>query len=366
MKFKIVPIATIFDSPSTNSGLKKKDVLLEQKSDDYIPVYSASKDEKYVFGWVHKDSNWKKYKNVLTWVKDGSSSGYVCYRTHFFVPYEKVKLLRLKPEFEKTVNYEYARKVIELKLLSMGYGWGFKCSMERVLETEIQIPINEFEEYDYSIQLELVKKYSLLDNLKRDIFNTFKEFSQLRFNFSSKVLTKPFLITDIFTPVKGNQKYTQDYIRNHIGDFPVYSSQTTDDGIIGYIDTYDYDEQCLTWTTDGIYAGTVFYRIGKFSMSTHCGALLLKKEFISSVDLNYVFLYLNTILKDFAIGEGNKRLTIDIINNVSIELPVNVEGGIDLSGQRIISQKYIKLYDTVKELNKYFKDINESIIEFQP
>ena len=45
--------------------------------------------------------------------------------------------------------------------------------------------------------------------------------------------------------------------------FPVYSSQTQNDGCLGYISTFDYDCSQLTWTTDGANAGTVFLRDGK-------------------------------------------------------------------------------------------------------
>lgn len=98
MKFKIILIKEILFSPPTNSGLKKEHVEQKQLNSNYIPVYSASKDEKHIYGWVRKDSKWKKYENLLTWVKDGSSSGYVFYRKELFVPYEKLKILELKEE----------------------------------------------------------------------------------------------------------------------------------------------------------------------------------------------------------------------------------------------------------------------------
>ena len=50
----------------------------------------------------------------------------------------------------------------------------------------------------------------------------------------------------------------QQYIENHKGPYPVYSSQTTNDGIFGSIDTFDFDGEYITWTTDGAKAGTVF------------------------------------------------------------------------------------------------------------
>lgn len=57
------------------------------------------------------------------------------------------------------------------------------------------------------------------------------------------------------------------------GEYPVYSSQTTNNGCIGYIDTYDFDKEQLTWTTDGANAGTVFLRDGKYNCTNVCGIL---------------------------------------------------------------------------------------------
>jgi type I restriction enzyme S subunit len=57
------------------------------------------------------------------------------------------------------------------------------------------------------------------------------------------------------------------------GKFPVYSSQTKNNGVLGYINTFDFDADLLTWTTDGVNAGTVFRRQGKFNCTNICGSL---------------------------------------------------------------------------------------------
>ena len=58
--------------------------------------------------------------------------------------------------------------------------------------------------------------------------------------------------------------------------YPVYSSQTKDNGLMGYYKDYLY-EDAITWTTDGANAGTVNYRTGKFYCTNVCGVLLSKK-----------------------------------------------------------------------------------------
>ena len=60
--------------------------------------------------------------------------------------------------------------------------------------------------------------------------------------------------------------------------YPVYSSQTKNNGVLGYIDTYDFNRSQLTWTTDGANAGTVFLREGKHNCTNVCGTLMPKND----------------------------------------------------------------------------------------
>ena len=62
-------------------------------------------------------------------------------------------------------------------------------------------------------------------------------------------------------------------IEENIGEYPVYSSQTTNNGELGKINSYDFDGEYVTWTTDGVHTGTCFYRKGKFNTTNVCGML---------------------------------------------------------------------------------------------
>lgn len=73
--------------------------------------------------------------------------------------------------------------------------------------------------------------------------------------------------------------------------YPVYSSQTKNNGVLGYIDTYDYDKSQLTWTTDGANAGTVFLRKGKHNCTNVCGTLMPKTSNENLTFLYYVLAY---------------------------------------------------------------------------
>jgi len=150
-------------------------------------------------------------------------------------------------------------------------------------------------------------------------------------------------IPDLFKLGKGSADYTKKWIKAHAGDYPLYSSQTSNDGIIGMVCQADYDvKQCLTWTTDGVYAGTVFIREGKFSMTSHCGALTLKERLegdYSSYDTNdiclpYVYHVLKNKLRKSALGQKrqNMRVTVDVMKEIEIPVPI-------LGGSRFDKQK---------------------------
>lgn len=113
--------------------------------------------------------------------------------------------------------------------------------------------------------------------------------------------------------------YSKEYLRDNAGEYPVYSSQTANNGELGRINTYDYDGKYLTWTTDGAYAGTVFRREGRFSITNVCGL-------ISNVDktlsIDFLYYWLNKVAKGYVYqGMGNPKLMSNVMETIEIPLP---------------------------------------------
>lgn len=106
-----------------------------------------------------------------------------------------------------------------------------------------------------------------------------------------------------------------DEISKNIGIYPVYSSQTANNGEMGKINTYDFEGEYVTWTTDGANAGTVFFREGKYNCTNVCGTLKNKNEDIDLLFLSYL---LSTIAKSFVSYIGNPKL----MNNVVAKIPI--------------------------------------------
>lgn len=110
-------------------------------------------------------------------------------------------------------------------------------------------------------------------------------------------------------------------IAENQGKFPVYSSQTKNDGILGYIDTYDFQGEYVTWTTDGANAGTVFYREGKFNCTNVCGTIKPKEDIIQ---LKYLPYFLNLATKEYVRQDINPKLMNDVMSSIKICFPINL------------------------------------------
>ena len=106
------------------------------------------------------------------------------------------------------------------------------------------------------------------------------------------------------------------------GQYPVYSSQTEDKGIMGHIDTYDFDGDYITWTTDGAKAGTVFYRTGQFNCTNVCGTLAPRNP---DLDLRFFRHALNVITSRFVRYDINPKLMNNVMAKIRVQVPSETE-----------------------------------------
>ena len=103
------------------------------------------------------------------------------------------------------------------------------------------------------------------------------------------------------------------------GEFPVYSSQTANNGEIGKISSFDFDGEYITWTTDGANAGTVFYRQGKFSITNVCGLVDIQND---KLLIKFVYYYLTITTKKYvSSGMGNPKLMSNVMAKIKVPIP---------------------------------------------
>lgn len=103
---------------------------------------------------------------------------------------------------------------------------------------------------------------------------------------------------------------TEDY------PYPVFSSQTKNNGLAGYYNEYLY-EDAITWTTDGANAGDVNYRDGKFYCTNVCG-VLLNEEGIANPCIAEL---INSVSKKHVSYVGNPKLMNGVMSKIQIPVP---------------------------------------------
>lgn len=128
-------------------------------------------------------------------------------------------------------------------------------------------------------------------------------------------------IEDIFKITRGyvlSKTETKDIsIKDYI--YPVFSSQTLNNGLMGFYNKYLF-ENCITWTTDGANAGTVKFRKGKFYCTNVCGVL------ISDIyNNNCIAEILSLEAPKHVSYVGNPKLMNNIMAKIKIIIPSSLE-----------------------------------------
>ncbi|MDP1563736.1 MAG: restriction endonuclease subunit S [Pirellulaceae bacterium] len=98
--------------------------------------------------------------------------------------------------------------------------------------------------------------------------------------------------------------------------YPVYSSQTKNNGLSGYYSDYLF-EDAITWTTDGANAGDVNYRSGKFYCTNVCGVLLNSKGFANPC----IAALINAVSRKYVSYVGNPKLMNGVMSKIPIPFP---------------------------------------------
>lgn len=103
-------------------------------------------------------------------------------------------------------------------------------------------------------------------------------------------------------------------------NYPVYSSQTKNNGLSGYYSDFLY-EDAITWTTDGANAGDVNYRSGKFYCTNVCGVLINTEGYANPC----VAALINSVSKGYVSYVGNPKLMNGVMAKIAIPLPAVIE-----------------------------------------
>ena len=284
------------------------------------------------------------YENAITWTTDGANAGTVNYRHGKFyctnvcgvlLP-KKVEANQMISEALNNVAKSYVSYVGNPKLMN-----------NVMAEIPILIPNSEKErllisEYFHSIDASITlhqRKCEKLKMFKKSMLEKMfpkngEKVPEVRFEgFTDD--WEQCKVSDIFEITRGYVLAATTTSKNAREEtpYPVYSSQTKDNGLMGYYSDYLY-ENAITWTTDGANAGTVNYRHGKFYCTNVCGVLLPKK-----VEANQMISEaLNNVAKSYVSYVGNPKL----MNNVMAEIPILIPNS---EKERLLISEYFHSID---------------------
>lgn len=346
LKFSSKPIGDLFYFPKTNSKITKS---FCNKHKGNIPVYASSKDEKSVLGFI-KDNlkGVKYYSNCLSWNRNGSV-GYVFLRSHKFATNEDHRAMVLKEEYEKVLNMNYLKFEIEKELFLNGFSYVNKCGVDKIKAIQIKIPINEMGKFSEDEQIYLLNKFEKSAEIKKGLKLIKDNVEQINLKLNETDNFKKIKITDIYNPIKITKKYTKKDIDKNKGDIPVYSSQSSNFGIIGYTNKAIFGD-CSpdnTYITFGDHTRAVFIRDKPFSVSDNIKVLKLKEEYLGSIYEEYIIRRWNSLIPNLGYSRHWK-----IAKNINLEIPLNENKVFDINRQIEISNGLI-----------YIENIKKNIIE---
>ncbi|PQG99786.1 restriction endonuclease subunit S [Enterococcus faecalis] len=141
-------------------------------------------------------------------------------------------------------------------------------------------------------------------------------------------------VGEIFNVTRGNVLSANhvSLLQNEKNPYPVYSSQTKNNGLMGYYDDYLFDT-AITWTTDGANAGTVKFRDGKFYSTNVNGVLLSECGYANQL----IAEILNKVAWKHVSRVGNPKLMNNTMSEILIKIPTHLEE------QKELAEIFLKL-----------------------
>ncbi|MDU7891709.1 MAG: restriction endonuclease subunit S, partial [Ureaplasma parvum] len=232
-------------------------------------------------------------------------------------------------------------------------------SLNLLKSINIKLPSIEEQDAIISIIEPIEKVINNIKNVKIKIESLVNKYFDFLYSDLKDSNFKKYILGDLFTINRG-QIINSKYIDNNIGPYPVISSNTKNNGIFGYINSYMYDGEFITISADGAYAGTVFLQNGKFSITNVC-FILIKNKYID-FKFNNKFVYY--ILKKeqeinrlkSQVGSSRPAVREYSLKEIKINLP-NME----------IQEEFSKIVEPLLNLstkaNKIEKILNDSLLK---
>ena len=325
----------------------KKDYV-ESKGD--IPVYSANVFEPFVYA---EDSNIEDfYHNYVIWGIDGNFKfNYLLKGEKFATTTDHCGAIKI---LDEKINPLFVAYTLEQNKHIYGFDRGLRASLTNMKKVSIKIPVDSNGEFDHRIQEDIAAVLSCIEQMKAILVDKCVSLKNINVRFIDEDYEFKYIaLPNLLERVKGKSKYTKKYGQLNKGKYPVYSASSSSP--LTHIDTYDYDGEFLSWSTNG-FAGTISVLNEKFSINGDRG-LLLPKDDRKDLDLYYLKYILEPMFRELAKGrKGDNgmdeftKLYPSMLEEIMVPIPVDENGEISLMLQREIAQKYKMIFETTNDV----------------
>lgn len=330
-------IQDFFEIGSGNSGLTEKIIYLNQPKNKKttVKVFSASTKESTSMACIDESALLTR-GNKLVKLKIYRGEGIVISRKGkagnlIYVDEEKYTLnddaytLRIKSKYKKDICLKYVlysmRNLTEMCVISDK--GGNRTFNKTIFEkTEVELP-------EIDDQNQVVEEYEKLEKiycyLRQKSIEIQKTVAKI-----VKVNGEIYKVRDVFD-VSAGKRIKEEEVYRHKGNFPCATAQTSNNGITWYADKSWLKKigekniitvPCITWTKDGAKTGTMFYRDYPFFANDHCGILIPKDEFKSTIYMKwFVFSQKYNIRQAVTARTGQTMLYKEQMKNVTFQMP---------------------------------------------
>lgn len=340
------PIKEICDIIPENHTFTKSYI---KEHEGTYPVYSATVGKP--FGYM---STYTQDEPMLIVVNYGDSGTTYYVDDPLFSLGRNACGLRIKKEFKDQISLEYIKYVIEEKFKQMAKGEGGIKNLNQTMIKNTVVKLPQIESrFDFEYQKQIVENFKQVELYRQQLLLRVSQLNDISVNLSTKSGFINVPISKICSDLpRGNSKYTKTYCRENNGNYPLYSA--TNNGPLGFMNSYDYDGEYLTICINGI-AGKITIFNCKFSTNADRVVLLP----LENIDIKYIKYVAEPILRSVnkgRIGDKGKneytKLTPQMILSSEIPMPINENGEFDIKRQKEFAQKY----DQIEEIKKNLVD----------
>lgn len=254
------------------------------------------------------------------------------------------------PKYFVKNNTDKRCKIIPIEWFVKNNKLGWSVEQLWTKDEKIQLGINDAETLVSITDYKSIIQDTLdnISNLKNELDNLIELPETIEYVSKS--------LDEIFDFKSGNSKITQSYVNKNKGEYVVYSANTKNDGIFGYINSADFDDECIQITTNGVYAGTIFYR-PKHKFSINGDARLLIKKY-KNLNYQYLLKALTDAFYEYNFNWENKP-TIAKTKNIQIKIPIDKKGDFSKEIQEKLAQNFSKIEFIKKSISMELDNLNK-------